>query len=82
MPSTPRRKQQVIKMLTEKLKFTFPERRKRKADMDIENQVINYYLRDDNSIWTPGVKEYVSIYENGQKVKKQKRYRKMTLMEL
>ena len=82
MPSTPRRKQHIIRTLAKQINFVQPVKRKSSADKDLERGVINFYLRDDNSIWTPGVRDYVNVMENGQQVKMQRRYLKMTLMEL
>ena len=39
--------------------------------------VVNFYLREDISRWTPGIKEYVKV----GKEKRQKRYMLMTLRE-
>lgn len=84
LPSTPRRKSEVIlKLAQENSVFIQPKSKRRInfPDLEMEQLVINFYEQDDISRQLPGKKDYVTVMEKGVKTQKQKKILLMNVSE-
>lgn len=75
LPPSPTKKVAVLQQLAQKYGVILAEREKEKCLVtETDKLIVDFYLRDDISKATPGIKDVVTIKQDGVKTKKQKRY--------
>lgn len=86
LPLSPRKKVEIVRHLAESFGVVPLHESRRIGNslpLDIKEAAINFYLRDDNSHISPGMKDVVICRnDDGTKEKKQKRYLSYSLKEL
>ena len=85
LPNSPRKKAAVIKKLAMSIDTSdsSPEKKAGPTALstEVENLVIQFYLRDDISRQAPGKRDSIVVKENGNKTTMQKRHLSMNIVE-